>query len=318
MMFGSGDSFDYAECSGCGTVRLIDVPDDLSAFYPPDYYSIANDPENTLGRFPKRQAVRGVVRSATTGLGLGASLARAILKKGDFNKLSAIRLAGLPRGRSTSILEVGCGSGMLVYALSLAGLRNTIGIDPFAPEDRTFSTGASIRKLSLADVTGAFDLVMMHHSLEHVADPGDTLERARDVLSQDGRILVRMPTVSSLAYRTYGQHWVQLDAPRHLSVLSRQGMARLCRSKGLDVVAVRDDSTSFQFWGSEQVRRHIPMKDPRSYFVSPTSSGFNKVQMATWTQAAVAANRAGDGDQAVWVLRASRTASADRDGTQDR
>ena len=306
-MFGSGDAFAYAECGGCGSVRLLDVPDDLAPFYPTDYYSIDADPETILGRFPVRQFVRHVGRSALSGRRLSARAATGMLKKREFQTLmtilSSVRLAGLPRGRSSSVLDVGCGSGVLLYALSLTGLDRVVGIDPFAPGDRTFDTGAQIRKQDLSDARGPFDLVMLHHSLEHVPDPAETLSQARDVLTDDGRILVRMPTVSSHAFRTYRESWVQLDAPRHLSVLSREGMAELCRSQGLEIEHLRDDSTSFQYWGSEQVRRGISLEDPRSYFVDPSASVFGKDEVARWQRDATEANRSGDGDQAVWVLK---------------
>ena len=313
MMFGTGDSFEYVECEKCSTVRLLDVPHDLSPFYRTDYYSIARDPTVVLGRFPTRQIVRHVVRSAVTGRGASAAVAQALTRRPEFQKLSSVRLAGLPRGRSSTVLDVGCGSGQLLYALSLAGIDDVLGIDPFAPGDRTFDTGASILRQHLSDVEGTFDLVMLHHSLEHVPDPGGILRQVRGLLSPQGRIVVRMPTVSSRAYSIYQQDWVQLDAPRHLAVLSRSGMAELCRANGLQVVTVRDDSTSFQFWGSEQVRRRIPLSRAGSHTGDPEGSRFTRAQLARWGRAATEANRAGEGDQAAWVLRPAQPERDDED-----
>ena len=47
MMLGLGDRFDYSECLGCGRLRLLNPPSDLSRYYPADYYSFA--PRGALG-----------------------------------------------------------------------------------------------------------------------------------------------------------------------------------------------------------------------------------------------------------------------------
>ncbi len=306
MMFGLGEPFPYAECPQCGTVRLLTVPDDLSPYYPNAYYSLDLDPHVVLGRAPVRQFVTLIGRSAVGGRAVLARAARAALRKRQFQTLmsllDSVALAGLPSGRSSAVLDVGCGSGVLVYALSLAGLSNVTGIDPFAPADRVLDTGARLLRRDLADMDGRFDLVMFHHSLEHVPDPGASLALARKLLSPVGRILVRMPTTSSQAFSRYREHWVQLDAPRHLGIFSRDGMARLCAEQGLDIVATKDDSTSFQFWGSEQVRRGIPLEDERSHMVNPGSSVFTTGQLRAWEREAARLNGIGDGDQSVWVL----------------
>src|ERR1700722_13550952 len=40
MMFGWGDEFEYLECPACGCLSLVDVPADLSKYYPESYYSM--------------------------------------------------------------------------------------------------------------------------------------------------------------------------------------------------------------------------------------------------------------------------------------
>jgi SAM-dependent methyltransferase len=306
MMFGADERFEYVECADCGTLRLLDVPTDLSPYYPQNYYSVELDPEGAIGRPPVRQFVRLVAGSALFGTRVVSTVARTALRKREFRTLMSIlggvRAAGLPRGRDTRVLDVGCGSGMLVYALSLAGLSDVLGSDPFAPHGRTFDTGATIEPVDLDQVTGTFDLVMFHHSFEHVPDPSASLGQAAELLSDQGRILVRMPTVSSEAFRRFGPDWVQLDAPRHLTIFSRDGMQQLASRHGLEVTRVVDDSTSFQFWGSEQVRRGIALTAQNSHMVSVKDSAFTRRDIARWDRAARAANARSSGDQAAWVL----------------
>lgn len=306
MMFGRDEEFTYSECVECASLWLRDVPDDLSAYYPTDYYSIDVDPERALGRPGVRQFATLVSRSVLFGRRRLAGLAARVVRMRQFHSflivLDSLAFAGLPRGRDSRVLDVGCGSGVLVYALGLAGVRTSVGVDPFAPTDRDLDSGARVVRRDLSEVEGTFDLVTFHHSFEHVPDPAESLVQAKRLLAPGGRILVRMPTVSSAAYDEYGTDWVQLDAPRHLTVFSRAGMDVLAGRHGLKIVGALDDSTGFQFWGSEQVRRGIPLMDERSVLRSPGGSTFSRAELDAWAQRAAELNRAGRGDQTAWLL----------------
>jgi len=306
MMFGWDETFTYLTCPDCGTVWLPEIPDDLGRYYPQDYYSVDIDPEHALGRPGVRQFASAVARSVLFGSSRLASTARRAVRMRQFHSyvtvLESIAVAGLPKGKQTRVLDVGCGSGIMIYALALAGVEAPMGVDPFAPADRTFGNGALLVRRELDEVEGTFDLVMFHHSLEHVPDPAASLQSAVAKLSPGGRILVRMPTVSGEAYETYGTDFFQLDAPRHLSIPSRAGVAALAERVGLRVVTTRDDSTSAQFWASEQVRRGIPLMAPNSHLVSETESPFTKAEIAAWSKRATELNETARGDQLAWVL----------------
>jgi SAM-dependent methyltransferase len=159
------------------------------------------------------------------------------------------------------------------------------------------------RRARLDDVRGLYRLVMFHHSFEHLPDPHAALAAARGLLAKDGRMLIRVPTCSSQAWATYGVDWVQLDPPRHLFLFSRAGFRQLAAAHGLAVERIEDDSDAFQFWGSEQYRRGIPMNDPRAH--SKKTPLFDAAQIAAWEAQAKALNAAGQGDQFAAVLKAA-------------
>ncbi|HZY01234.1 MAG TPA: class I SAM-dependent methyltransferase [Dermatophilaceae bacterium] len=309
-MFGIAEDFDYSVCAGCGSLALISIPEDLSSYYPTNYYSVDLDPERALGAPGVRQFARLVIGSVLWGRGVLSGSATALIPRRQLRTLvsvlSSIRRAGLINGRKTRILDVGCGSGMLVFALGLAGVKDVTGVDPFMSAERNLSTGGRLSRQDLSEVEGLYDLIMFHHSFEHVPDPEASLREALKRLTPGGRVLIRMPTPSSHAFETYGAAWVQLDAPRHLVVLSRPGVESLCERVGATVVSVDDDSTGFQFWGSEQYLRGIPLMDSQSVMMAPRDAPFSRAQLQGWEKQAVVLNGQGRGDQAAWVIAPGR------------
>jgi len=310
-MFGIEEEFDYAVCAVCGSLALISIPEDMSSYYPTNYYSVDLDPEQALGAPGVRQFAQLVVGSVLWGRGVLSGTATALIPRRQLRTLvsvlRSIRRAGLTNGRETRVLDVGCGSGMLVFALGLAGVKDVTGVDPFMSGERDLSTGGRLRRQDLSEVEGLYDLIMFHHSFEHVPDPEASLREALRRLTPGGRVLIRMPTPSSHTFETYGAAWVQLDAPRHLVVLSRPGVDSLCERVGAKVVSVDDDSTGFQFWGSEQYLRGIPLMDGRSVMMAPRDAPFSKAQLRSWEKQAVELNGQGRGDQAAWVIAPDQT-----------
>ncbi len=136
---------------------------------------------------------------------------------------------------------------------------------------------------------------MFHHSLEHVPDQLQTLRRARELMAPGGWCIVRIPVASSYAFKHYGVHWVQLDAPRHYFVHTTDSMSRLAAAAGLKLDHVIHDSTALQFWGSEAYRRDVPLGEARRLFSRSEMGGFER--------RAQALNRRGEGDQACFYLR---------------
>jgi SAM-dependent methyltransferase len=160
-------------------------------------------------------------------------------------------------------------------------------------------SGLTIRKAEVGQVEGTFDLIMFHHSLEHMPDPGAAIVNAGRLLAPGGMILVRVPVMGKWAWRHYGADWVQLDPPRHLYTFSTRGMAILAAAAGLEVGSVFYDSTSFQFEGSERILRLRAQRGDGASSVS-LGVGTSPAQMKLRAQEL---NRAQDGDQACFFLR---------------
>ena len=299
MMFGLRDPFDYVVCSACGCVQIaaVPTPEALARFYPARYYAFV-----APHRRPTRFQVFKRRRHAAHLLGHPNTLGRlATRRHGVPPPIEYLRRSGIHR--SQSVLDVGSGSGARLLDMWSYGCSWLTGIDPFVEHDIEYWNGVRVLKRDLHEYDGRHDLVMLHHTFEHMDAPLAVLERLRSVLNQGGVLLLRVPLASSEAFETYGANWVQLDAPRHLYAHTKKSIALLARRAGWEIMQVVYDSTAFQFWGSEQYRRDIPLLDPRSYQVNPAGSLFTQAEMAAFEARARVLNEAGRGDQACFYLR---------------
>jgi SAM-dependent methyltransferase len=294
MMFGIRDEFDYFECAKCGCVQLCEIPANLSKYYPEDYYSysVPSNSTNPLTRHLKRKRAgfaMGYEKSA-----LGRMLVRWFGVGGTW--MRHVR-PDMP------VLDVGCGVGTLLLALRDIGFRNLTGIDPYIEDDIHYE-GVNIYKRTLADTEGNYGFIMLHHSFEHMEDPKHVLGQVHRLLKPAHHVLIRIPVAASYAFRTYGRDWIQLDAPRHLFLHTEESIGILASQTGFEVTDIDYDSTSFQFWGSEQYQRDIPLRrDERSYDTIPHNSPFTKVQLRSFEAKAQTLNEEGQGDQACFYLR---------------
>jgi SAM-dependent methyltransferase len=317
MFAGTRDEFDYVECASCGTLQIREVPD-LRPYYSGDYYSLRL-PEQAGGAGLRKRLARraaSLIRRRVAGyycgrrrrfgelrrpLGrlLAAGAGRVVVGFPYYLKDTCLDLRLDP---DSGILDVGSGSGGTLVALSHFGFRDLVGVDPFVASDVLYESGVRVLKAELSDLTRQFDLILANHSLEHVPDARRALRDMHRILKPGHYAVVRIPVVAR-AWLEYGVNWVQLDAPRHLFLYPARTFGSLAEETGFAIDEVAYDSTAFQFWGSEQYARDIPLADERSFFVNPSNSVFTPEEIAAFDARAAELNRAGDGDQAVFYLR---------------
>lgn len=298
MMFGLRDVFDYFECAKCGCVQITAIPTDLSRYYPPNYYSFRDNSytHKPWKIFLKKQLVRYHVYKQRTLLGKIFSL--RFPKAEDF--YAWVKRAKL--AFDGAVLDVGCGTGYVLLKLLKSGYTNLTGMDPFIEKDITYPGNLVVYKKELEDMSGSFDFILFNHVLEHMSDQVSALKNAFRLLKKGGCVLIRIPIAGTYAWRTYGANWVQLDAPRHLYLHTVKSLKNLATQLGFGRVEVEYDSTDFQFWGSEQYKQGIPLRDKRSYAESPSASIFSPEQFKQWGDMAMKLNQQEDGDQASFYL----------------
>ena len=288
MMYGTREEFGYFECAQCGCVQIDAIPQNLSSFYPTDYYSLSLGNEPAIKRYIRRLRDAQLLGRAS----LLGSLATRIHGQPEYGPWLANR--GLPS--DAKILDVGAGAGSLVFHIAEAGFSQVSGIEPNIESDIQLSNGATILKSTLAKTIGLYDLVMLHHSFEHMPDPLEQLIHVRRILEPNGIVIIRIPIVGTYAWNTYGPNWVQLDAPRHLTLHTKESLAILADQAGLVVTSIEFDSTEFQFWGSDLYSCNIALVEAMDLNQPKAPVGASKLrQMRTQAEHL---NSIGQGDQA--------------------
>ena len=298
MMFGFRDRFEYFECSNCQCLQIAEIPEDLSKYYPPYYYSLIPSKikkESKFKRYLKRQRT-------IHALGKPNFPGRIFTKfYGTYPYTDWCKTANI--SLKDAILDVGSGAGELLLTLYNAGFEHLTGIDPYIAHDYYYHDGVEILKCNLSDVNNTYDFIMLHHVFEHITDPLIMLKNIYRLLKFDRYALIRIPVSGSYVWRKYGPRWVQLDAPRHLFLHSEKSMGLLAKQVGFEVEQVIYDSTAFQFWGSEKYHRDIPLKDKCTDKKSPQDNIFTMQEMQTFKLEAQRLNAVRDGDQASFYLR---------------
>jgi 2-polyprenyl-3-methyl-5-hydroxy-6-metoxy-1,4-benzoquinol methylase len=313
MMFGTRKEFEYFQCKACGCLQISQIPKNLSQYYPSDY--TAHKPHKSTTQRNDWLMHNLQKQRCRTALFDRHHILNKILKTfvkypsalhtkpNDVSSIGGIiRTAGIKRF-DARILDVGCG----IYSHWLAslenlGFTNLLGVDPLIPENQTHG-GVSIVKSVLSEVGGRFDLITLHHSLEHIPDQLSTLVQIGQHLSPDGVCMVRIPIVPSKVWERYKTNWVEFDPPRHLYLHSVGSLKTIAGKAGLEVFDVQYDSTAFEFYGSEMYARGIPLTDANSPWVNYKSTMFTREEIDNFKTLAKAANEERQGGRAAFFLR---------------
>lgn len=210
--------FQIVECGQCRLIRLHPQPTpwELLGYYPPGYWI---EPESSLidrlEGFYRRVVLRDHVRFVE----------RALEESGE---------EGL-------VLDVGCGTGAFLKMLAERGHTHVAGVEFALDAARAAWTRAGIpaicATLSRAPFApGSCAVITMFRVLEHLFDPASYLEAARDLLAEEGRLIIQVPNAACWQFLLFGERWSGLEVPRSLFHFRRNDLEALLDECGFRVV----------------------------------------------------------------------------------
>jgi SAM-dependent methyltransferase len=214
LEYGAPGTWAWQQCSGCALVRIDPLPsaEILAQAYPPSYHAYQS-PKSAITRWLAAHATRVLAR----------------------------RIAALvaPGG---SILDLGCAHGALLGEIGRHGDFRLYGVE----FDRGMAALARQRGITVFDGSieeaelpaNSFDLVLMHHVLEHVVDPVGTLELVQRVLRPGGWLAGELPNIRSWDAALFGRLWGGGHAPRHLTHFTPATLGMALERTGFSAIRI--------------------------------------------------------------------------------
>jgi SAM-dependent methyltransferase len=210
----SPDEFLAVQCR-CGLVYLSPRPadDEASRIYPDNYHA-----------FQFRPAEFGLIYRIR-------------------RRLEGKRLLRWCRGLPSNarILDVGCGDGFHLGLLRQFGKASwqlegvdadTRAVAPAREHGLTIHHGV-VEKLALPPST--YHLILMVMTVEHLADPLQTVRHVAGLLAPGGRLVIVTDNTASPDFKLFGgRHWGGYHFPRHTYLFNMTSLTRLGKIAGLE------------------------------------------------------------------------------------
>ncbi|MCG8547095.1 MAG: methyltransferase domain-containing protein [Alphaproteobacteria bacterium] len=200
----------YQQCADCSFVFLNPMPaqDDLNELY----YSTDWATEDV---FPKAESRRR----------------RSIMR--------AIRL--LPHCWKKSVLEIGCGGGIMVGAFQMMG-ASASGFDiskggiAYARANFPKSTFHIGSYDTISEDLGKFDLVYSSETIEHVGDIDRFMRLVAALTADDGKVFITTPDIDSPNVPHDLTRWPELKPPIHVQLFNKKSISALFERFGFQFV----------------------------------------------------------------------------------
>ncbi len=199
----------------------------------------------------------------------------------------------------TRILDVGCGSGKWLAEKYEKGHINLFGCDLFIEKDIFYEPCIHIKKCTIQEMEGTFDLIRLSDSLEHMEEPLEALLSVKRLLDVNGMCLISIPVFPNAAFELFGEYWYEWDAPRHIFLHSVKSMDYLCQKVGLRIESIHYNSQALQFMSSLLYQKGIPYVEQGEDVIR---DAFSKKEVDEFERLTAELNQKGYGDHAVFVV----------------
>ena len=177
LAYGTKEHFNFFECSVCGCLQITEIPENIAAYYPEDFYSYTKK-NRKKNLFIKKLFRRLRTKYALEGKGLIGSILQRTKKPSAMLEF----YADLGLKITDSILDVGGGTGDFAWQMQSFGVKDILAIDKFIKTDVIVDGDILSKKTDIFSIERKYDLITFHHSLEHMEDQQKTLLHAKKLL----------------------------------------------------------------------------------------------------------------------------------------
>ncbi len=224
-LYGTKGKFPYFICGECGALQIKNVPDNIGDYYSTDnYYSF-----NMSKREFRNELLFCELKEQYGNKNLIGKLLKSVYPV-DYSFVKKI-------GKNSRILDIGCGDGQFLKWLNRMGYKQLFGFEPFIDSDTDIGDISMIKTDVLGNSgTEQFDVITMIHSLEHIYEQRETIQKISQLLVDGGKLVVQLPFFSKYYWEKYRTSLYTLDPPRHFYIHTYKSMETLMNSEGLRLV----------------------------------------------------------------------------------
>ncbi|HHN47427.1 MAG TPA: class I SAM-dependent methyltransferase [Bacteroidales bacterium] len=209
--FLSQEEFTLLKCLNCGLLHTIPRPakEEVGSYYNSKDYTSHNNTK--------------------------LSLKNILYRKARYYALSR-KLKFIKKYSSHGkILDIGSGTGEFLNFCKKNGWE-TLGIEPNkAARDfsiRNYGLKILESEQYLRTEKTSFEVISMWHVLEHLENPVEQFAMNRELLKENGLLVVALPNYESWDARYYGKFWAAYDVPRHLFHFPEKAVLWLAQKTG--------------------------------------------------------------------------------------
>lgn len=207
--------FTIDQCNACGFKFTNPIPekDEIHKYYEStEYISHSNANEGLVNK------IYQTVRSYT--LKNKSRLIKSYIQEGQ-------------------ILDIGCGTGEFLNIMQQSKFVAT-GIEPNQDAQKFAKRNYGLAVFDEDDIEGLqkkfFNVITMWHVLEHVYNLNERIAQIKELIAEDGILIVAVPNPSSWDAKHYRQFWAAYDCPRHLYHFDKVAIEKLFKNYGFELI----------------------------------------------------------------------------------
>lgn len=210
----TGEEFQLLHNSELDMLVTTPQPENLNAYYQSENYISHSDASNTwmdkLYQVVKKYSIRKKVRL--------------------INSYSIT---------SKKLLDVGAGTGDFLLGAK-EGDWKVCGMEPNSNAIKKAAEKGVTLYSDFSELENKkFDVITLWHVLEHLPDLDKQIEKFRNVLAENGTLIVAVPNYKSFDAKWYKENWAAYDVPRHLWHFSRTSISKIFSSHKMNVIKTK-------------------------------------------------------------------------------
>lgn len=136
-----------------------------------------------------------------------------------------------------TVFDYGCGNGDFLNYCSKHGWN----IDGFEPSTTARENAEKKVHQQIYNTQNQlinlepYSIVTLWHVLEHIPNIGETITLLKNLIAENGKLIIALPNHESLDATYYHQYWAAYDVPRHLFHFSKKSMKYFLTKHGLRI-----------------------------------------------------------------------------------